>query len=283
VLRGGIARQLVSPLVLRSGTALPAFATHEQVTSLEALVYGKFRSDHDARFVLAAMSARFGTDHRVELISSESGEQLVHWHATPFDCQAPSGPCPLWRLGAVDLDGDEVDSVVAFRNDELVVFTETTAPQIAQQFDTGFNLFQATRGEVHAAMVGKPFSADIDADGLEDVAVLGLGEVHILWNDGSGELSMDRYTNVASAEPILAFAFLQTQGDDRLELATVGAEGIELRTLDADHEFGAPLGIVDGPAGDILVAGDFSGDGVDDMVVGDALSFTLLFGESVEP
>jgi hypothetical protein len=292
-LRGSIARQLVSPLGLRAAGASP-FATHAQVLSLEGLVHGRFRPEHAQPphlFVLAALSARFGAEHRVELVSNR-GEELEEWHNAPFDCLPPAGPCPLWRLAAVDLDGDDVDSLVAFRDDEAVIFAEASLVE-SERITTGLSMYSDVigRGRVHEAAVGAPQVVDIDADGLPDVALLSAaGDVHVFWNQGDGSLSPDHSTVVAGPAPpgeaaaIRAFALLQSGGDDALELAAVSGQGVILHALEPGSRNFAPATAIDGtPAGDLLVAGDVNGDGVDDLVVGSALGFTIVLGVAVLP
>jgi hypothetical protein len=163
---------------------------------------------------------------------------------------------------------------------------------VVQRLDTGFDLFVAAeRGEVHAAVAGKPLVADIDDDGFEDVAILGdTGDVHILWNDGSGQLSMDRYTLVATPAPLpaltafRALAFVHTEDDDKLELATVSKLGIEVRALEPNSRtFTGGVSITGAPGGDLLVAGDVDGNGVVDLVVADSLGFTFLIAQAVLP
>jgi hypothetical protein len=297
LLAGDVTRQFVSTLVFRTDKPDP-YATHEEVTSMQSLAYGKFQADgrdqgHD--FVLAAMTAESttsGSNARIEMVSSkDNGAELVQWRNSTFSCT--DGVCDDWRMVAVDFDNGGVDNLVAFRNNDIRVFAKNQTPlQIAQVDDVALTLFDSgERGPVYSSMVGSPTTADVDANGFEDVAIMSNdGGVYIFWNDGNGQLSKTNLTVVESGtgmndpDHVRAFAFLQASGDSKLELVTVTDVNARLQLYSSeDRNFGSPSLLSGVPSGDVVVAGDVDGDGVDDLIVGDAFKFTVLRGLAAAP
>lgn len=137
--------------------------------------------------------------------------------------------------------------------------------------------------------LGQALPCDVDGDGLVDVIAAGLdgaGSAVVLWNDGTGDLDVDKRTVVPNPDlaamspggdgPVNSVACLRADRDSAGELAMVLSRAVYLIKLDASSrrllsavklldEKGEPL-----EGGLNCSSGDFDGDGLDDLAIADA-------------
>src|SRR6185436_5581312 len=95
-------------------------------------------------------------------------------------------------------------------------------------------------------------------------------EVVIYWNTG-GQIDLGDYTTVElprNSYPS-AFAVLEADGDPELEIVVSADTGMYLVDVGADRRAGAPVLLGDIVGGQAIVAHDFTGDGVDDLLIAD--------------
>jgi hypothetical protein len=132
-------------------------------------------------------------------------------------------------------------------------------------------------------------AGDIDGDGDTDLA----GDTVTLVNDGSGVFSRALLTNEALSEDPLLLADLDLDGRDELVQGGITGEN-ELALRDADialyrwdsvnlewDSLGEPVSAGQAAAFDLKpVAGDLSGDGVPDLVIGAGSHLLFLCGET---
>jgi hypothetical protein len=141
----------------------------------------------------------------------------------------------------------------------------------------------------------RPSIVDVDGDGYRDLvlvgAVDGVAELVIFFNRGDDRLDPDDVCRVrADGEALAAFTFANLDDDDDPELVVATAS--QLWRLERQQLVGT-IAIEQGQRLDVgtgvslqidggLVGGDFDGDGVDDIALGDfELGFAVFRGGSV--
>jgi hypothetical protein len=224
-------------------------------------------------------------------------DELVTFGPTPED----RDPLPADDCGWVQDDCRGVLSV-----------HEAVDEQNAQGFErvacypTTFSFSDARKSPT----VRRPIVRDIDRDGRKDVALTAVREtadcidpvsgVLIFWNDPSAELVQQWATGQASVTWIASpagdeaadIALLNADDDRELELAVLTRSGARLLQLVDDRQFQAfdegeplqdPVNDQPVPGGDVIVAGDLDGDGVEDLVIGGYGSYVVLKGQTVRP
>ena len=122
---------------------------------------------------------------------------------------------------------------------------------------------------------------DLDGDGANDlVIVTGRMEspgLTVLWNDGSGELSVDATTRIDDPGGITGFTTFEPSPHAPLLLAYTTAEGLYWLDVHADRTFSVAGALPEtfGRA-TAVTAGDIDGDGLTDLAVADSGSVRVL-------
>jgi len=136
-------------------------------------------------------------------------------------------------------------------------------------------------------------------DGLPDVSLLAANkDILVFWNDASGELgtavgaTVTRVASLGTDEytDTLAFGWLNADADPYPELALLSYEGLWLAKLEtSSRQYAQPQGAQLLPSdaleygGEVLATGDFDGDGIEDIAVGESSSYTILRGGRTRP
>jgi hypothetical protein len=107
----------------------------------------------------------------------------------------------------------------------------------------------------------------------------------VFWNE-AGQLALDAPVPLPALEKAFlgSFATLNVDADRQDEIVAVGDLGSWIVGAGPDRTF--TVSELPGvPGGAMVIGGDFNGDGIDDLAVGDfqTTASTLLFGVAVRP
>lgn len=204
---------------------------------------------------------------------------MPDWFVDPRRWDAPLG-------AAVDLDGDGVDELVLLAPPDATASGSAGALLVGDLGQTGFTMTSQDIGAAasDAAPAWQMRAADLDGDGRKDLVLLVTDApdrwaLRTLMNRGDGTLDLAAAQTVAlpaGAAPV-DVAFVRVDATSpRRALAFVTADGAWIVPWKADGSGWADARSV-GPGGATLASGDFDGDGVEDLAVGDASAVTVLF------
>ncbi|RLB53711.1 MAG: hypothetical protein DRI90_20890, partial [Deltaproteobacteria bacterium] len=304
VIGGNAHRQLHAPFVFSKLEGTAAIV----VGAVEWALYGMFSDDweHGGMVVLTVDHPLLPGGWRLWQVSSNDNAALIPSRAGESAEDKSTLDFAGCQVAVLDLEDDGIDEVVTFCDEELSIFKAESVGFVRD--DTVTTTHTVLPNEVFETgeMVDRPTVRDVDDDGLLDVALLdGDRNIVIYWNDGSGSLGSGAggetvVTSLISDEPDLTedvqtldFSFLNADGDGALELVVLNwTDGVRLLDFDAaDFTFQSIPDGIDLPFdeeeiwvfGDVVTAGDFDGDGVDDIAIGDYFTYGVLRGGRVRP
>ena len=187
-------------------------------------------------------------------------------------------------VGVADLDNDGRDDLIAYDTAPQGTDPGSTAPTIRTLLATGGGAF---REGLSTVAVGPPFDQnwlllqpslvvdDFDANTLPDLAVLNpvSGEVAVLLGLGDG--AFERSTTLRPTGGVAAIAAGRFDADDRTDLALLqtcadvdcNRGRVALYINDGNGGFYGPFRSEVAATPEGLLAGDFDGDGRDELVV----------------
>jgi hypothetical protein len=232
---------------------------------------------------------------------AEPGERLwllrTSASALPATPAWESIPCGGCMLAAINTDGDDRDELVAFGNGTISVYRAVSEeggfgePQVVR---TEFDLRDPDGGLL--GRMPRPAVVDVDGDGRVDVlAMTTSGELIAAWGTGNGgfepaklldrprcdeRLGIDCASFNASTHP--GFAVLELDGSAGPEVVVVGPGHLSFHDIGADRVLREHSPGPRWSSGTVLpsfsdhtsvVAGDFDGDGVDDLAIARSSSF----------
>lgn len=201
---------------------------------------------------------------------------------------------------ALDLDGDGVDEAIALTSERPgpdAVGPDSRVLVTLRALASGGAAW--TVDEPTISQAERPWNvlagtADVDANGLEDLYVIYIGsdytsEVVVFWNDGNGTLSAAASSTIPMAitdeqtgaiDPYAyGVTFVNVDADPELEAVPSSYTATYRADLDPEtRSFGAPSVLRSLPAGPVVAAGDVDGDGIGDVVIGDGASLSLYRG-----
>lgn len=132
---------------------------------------------------------------------------------------------------------------------------------------------------------------DVDADGYPDLVLVATSmegthsDAIVVWND-HGTLNLDARTAIPmdlNMYYLSSFAVIEADGDPQREIAIATYYG-PVFLVDVAARKAGPLVVVDGLlGGEALLAHDFTGDGVDDLLIGSADGLRLHPGVARNP
>jgi hypothetical protein len=112
---------------------------------------------------------------------------------------------------------------------------------------------------------------DLDADGSLDIVLGTRGEELVYLSRGPSPFTSDPAELPGSSATTLSVELATLNGDDALDLITIGPDGAQYHLNNGDGSFGAPVPVAGSPGGATLAVGDLDGDGDLDLVAGTAV------------
>jgi hypothetical protein len=250
--------------------------------------------------------------YRVWLIPTDGQRRL----ATQFVGSSDTLPAALdWTtaaIGAVDLDGDGVDELVALgpavapdTTNGVLAVAHVAVPSTAMPGDPT-RIFQfepptvvdarVSRSEqdvIGGSQTGRLRVVDLDGDGRPDVVAIatiadssgGAPSPHVVvfWNDQASPLARTSVVPNPNGMPVVDFTLLGANGTANVQLAVLTGEGVFFPDFAGRRATTSSSPAVAWSGQWLIAAGDVDGDGVDDIVLANGAGFVVFRGQPVRP
>lgn len=268
-----------------------------ELVELVAATTGRFTqgSEQNSPFGVAVLTRDLGSE---TAYSGKLGTERL-WRLEPrggagSSLGTPKNPelgemptCDACVLVALKTDDDDIDEVLMLAGGEALVYASTeNGFELRTTFATTHTYRSLTTEESSPQKYAPhPIVADLNKDGRGDVLLRATdGRLVVFWSDGEGgfedvALEVEGCGGEQNKESCAA-ALLNADADADLELATISPLGGSLFDIDPKARALRVLATLPGPAGlppdtdfTAIRAGDFDGDGVDDLVVMRTSSF----------
>jgi len=203
------------------------------------------------------------------------------------------------EMAAGDLDGDGRDETVLFAPKKG---GSGSLGYVARSFDTGAGRYAFKLGQGSAftwrfshtegqdvpagdAAGGRALVVDLDADKHADVVALAptagktKGALVVFHGEGKPQLGKPDVVPATPDGPATAFAPIQTDRDPAVELALLAGSSVYIADLGSDghyHVRAKPVAQLAGAA--VITAGDFDGDGIEDLALANASTVAVFWG-----
>jgi hypothetical protein len=287
-------RQIRSPYVLADSSSSDVTGLQLERFLPDRLALGDF--DGDGRADAASLGGDVGK-HRLWLVPITGDSSFQTAMATDSDLLPTDADFERALVGVNDLDGDGVDELVLFAPNASGPGKGAAYVARATKNSAGLRQWVVDPPAVEAAsfehaealdgVTGAPLQrGDMDGDGRPDLVVpsaAGPDQRLLLFrNDGSGRLAAP--TDVEGSNGSTAFTLLDANTHEGKEIVVTGGDDVFLLGRDHGGAFARSAAPVASLAGARLVAaGDFNGDGLDDLVLASDQTLTLFTGVPVLP
>lgn len=217
-------------------------------------------------------------DGRAEVVSS--GEGFEVFRALPDGQLVEVLKLPRFadRLAAGDIDGDGDQDIIAYDN-----FLQ---PGIHPLFNIGGGILQADTPRLRITGVGDLDAADVDGDGLADLAFIDLFGDRVVLLRGRGDGTFVSSQVIDLGKDHVALAFADMNADGQLDLVTATGTPHTPGSTPAMHVLlndgtGALIALPPdpGPPTRELIVADIDGDGVPDVATIDGASITVRWND----